>query len=268
MHEIIAMLNVSPPTFSRDSTGPVTGMEQVVPIHLDPVRYADDGTPVAFEEVRQIGAFVYRHAASGADQIWNEQDKVWQTPPANIADLAGLRPIPMAFYPDQAQPWQTLFVAATAKDVTGDDRFQPAGTRGLPRYHLRAWARSRRGDGGEHIGLSEPSTDLMFSAVGIQQRFLIDLDPDSRFSADHVQFVLKNVMLQTAGYVDIRANPDQEVKIANCNASGTELASILLKSNGEIHLSPAADQLVVVDGPLQAQSIYHHTPTGYVLLET
>ena len=63
-----------------------------------------------------------------------------------------------------------------------------------------------------------------------------------------LRMLLKGDGLQPVGYLEIRAQPNFEVEIANCDAGGNVLAKVLLVASGEIRLTPAASARVVIDG--------------------
>jgi hypothetical protein len=74
--------------------------------------------------------------------------------------------------------------------------------------------------------------------------------------------MLKSDSMQPAGYIEIRALPSFELEIANCDASGNALAKVVLQSNGQIHLTPASGQTVVIDGDVETSRIHYQPAAG------
>jgi hypothetical protein len=133
---------------------------------------------------------------------------------------------------------------------------------GNPQYYLRAFARAKR-SGTDQTGLSTPSAAFTFFDESANSRFKTTFDtPTTKPDAAHVvRMQLKGDALQTAGYLEIRTQPGFEVEIANCDPSGSPLAKMVLRANGEIHLLPATGARVVVEGDLETNQILY-APSG------
>ena len=76
-----------------------------------------------------------------------------------------------------------------------------------------------------------------------------------------MRMLLKGDGLQPAGYLEIRAKPNFEVEIANCDPDGNVLAKMLLMASGEIRLTPAASARVVIDGDAETNRLLY-APAG------
>lgn len=235
-------------------TGAAPELQQPVEIRLPALAYPD-GAPLTPESVLNVGAFVYR-LAGGAEEIWNEETLEWQPPPADLATLGALRPLAFTY----KKSWQGVLVAMGQKDKADNDRYAVASA-GTPRYRLRAFARARR-QGVDYAGVSAPSAELAFTSAEEGKRFEIVLTPKNIKECRRVRLVLKNASLQEAGWIELRAAGSNEVELVNCTASGAQLARVVLASNGDIRLEPAAGHRVVLDGELAAGLVFYQPQAG------
>jgi hypothetical protein len=254
----MAALTVPVPTVTLDPPGGPVELEKPLPVKVGPVRFAD-GSAVTANDVRKAGVLLYRVAtAGGPDEIWNEQSKTWQAPPA---DPASLTPLPLSFKDGQPEPFQGTLVAIGQKDAAGNERIAKA-TGGVPRYRVRAVVEAARPDG-QHAGLSAFSPEWQFTTAADKARFAVSFDTPSTTAPDatRVRLQLKSAALVPAGFVEIRAAGANEVEIANCDAGGATLARVLLTASGEIRLRPATGQRVVVEGVLETEEIFYR-PSG------
>jgi hypothetical protein len=242
------------PELAWTPPGGAPQIEQPVELKLPAIVFPD-GIEATESDAQKVGALVYRLGA-GSEEIWNETEQAWTEPPA---DPAALSPVALSYKAGDPFPWQGMLVAVGMKDKDGNDRFEVA-SGGAPRYRLRTCALFKR-DGAEFSGLSGPSAELAF-VEGLQsQRFKVTMDPDDVQQAQEVTIALKNASLADAGYLKISTRSGQQVEIANCDASGVKLASVLLAADGTIHLKPAAGKKIVLEGDLEAQRI-RYQPSG------
>jgi hypothetical protein len=261
----MSSITLATPQLVGKPPGDFPQIEQPVKLLLGPVVF-DDGVEAVEEDVKKLGAFVYRVGA-GSEQIWNEKEKLWQAAPADLAALADLEPLPFMMKPEEDPPWQSLLVAIGATDKDGNDRFTKVSD-GSARYHVRAYAKVAH-EGVELEALSPPSPDIGFVSMAEKMRFAIELEPKKPEECERVRLQLKNASLLPAGYLEIRAAATQEVELVNFAPDGARLASVLLAADGSIVLRPAATRKIVLEGELQAQKIkfIRYTSSGTGLTE-
>jgi hypothetical protein len=192
-------------------------LEQPVELRLPALAF-DDGTEALEAEARKVGAYVYR-LGSGGEEIWNETEQRWTEAPA---DPGALPPVPFIYKAGDPLPWQGTLIAIGMKDKDGNPRFDKA-LGGEPRYRLRAYA-SFTHAGADYAGLSGPSDELAFISGLENQRFAVEMTPDTQLP-ERVRLKLKNAALADAGYVEIRTVGGQAVEIVSCNAAGAGVAS-------------------------------------------
>jgi hypothetical protein len=250
-------LTVPAPELVFDPPAGPPELEKPVTVRLAAVRFPD-GRDFSNDHVRTLGVFIYRGAV-GSEEIWDEKNQVWAPSPADAVGLAALKPLPLTAAEGEPSPWKGTLVAAGQKDGAGNPRFAKA-VSGTPVYRLRAFAHGVR-DGVEHRGVGSPSPDLQFISATENQRFTIAFDTETAKDAQRARAVLKNSSLQPAGFLEIRAAGSQEIEIANCNASGTVLARVLISANGDIRLAPAAGRQIVLEGDLEARHV-SYLPQG------
>ena len=254
----MATLNVPIPIVSWPPPSPQPELEGPVQLALTDVTYPDGATVVP-DQVLKLGAFVYRFAGGG-EEIWNEGAQEWQPAPSDPDALAALAPLPFAFKAGEPLPWQGVLVAAGQKDKVGSDRYAQ-GVGGIPRYRLRAFARTRR-DTGEHTGLSGVSTEFSFVRAADAQRFGVVFDTDTTTPRDctRARIQLKDSTLVPAGYLELRA-VGREVELASCDTAGSVRARVLITAEGDILLQPAPGRRIVLGAELEAEHI-HYRPFG------
>jgi hypothetical protein len=233
-------------------SGTAPQIEQPVTLKLPAILFPD-GVEATEADAQKVGAFVYRED-SGNEQIWNETEQAWTAPPAELGALA---PVALTYKAGDPFPWQGMLVAIGMKDKDGQDRFATAAS-GTPSYRLRAYASFMR-DGAALAGLSAASDALQFVSGVDAQLFKVKMDPEDPQQTQEVTVLLKNAAQTVAGYLRISTKSGQEVEIANCDASGTKLASLRLAPDGTIYLQ---GQKIVVDGDLEAQQIRYLSSDG------
>lgn len=218
-----------------------------------------DGSVAADSDVAVAGVLVFRGAPGVAD-LWDEAQKTWRPAPAEEV-LKKTKPIVAVFKPGTAPAWQATLVAIGQKDSADADAFNAA-VNGSPRYFVRAVVKAKRG-GMEETALSPASASFTFVDPSVNARFATQFDTPTTKSdeAHRVRILLKGDGLQPAGYLEIRAQPNFEVEIANCDAAGNVLAKVLLVASGEIRLTPAASARVVIDGDAETNRLLY-APVG------
>ncbi len=247
-------LSISPPTLP----GATLPLSKPAIATLAGVAFAD-GSAVAPADVSAIGVFAFR-GPPGGGQIWDDAAKAWSPIPAD-AQIMSLKPLVATPKNGGGATWTATLVAIGQKDAGGADAYAAA-SGGNPQYYLRAFARAKR-NGSDQTGLSTPSAAFTFVDDSANSRFTTTFDtPSTKPDSAHVvRIQLKGDALQTAGYVEIRAQPGFEVEIANCDAAGNPLARMVLRSNGAIHLLPAGGARVIVEGDLETNRILY-APAG------
>jgi hypothetical protein len=248
------MLTVPAPTLASAAVSIVKPMLLTV----TDVRFAD-GSLAAEGDVLVAGVLVFR-GASGAAELWDEARKTWRPAPSEEA-LKQTKPIVGVFKPGAAPAWQATLVAVGQKDSADADAFNAA-VNGSPSYFARAVVKAKHG-GVEEIALSPASVPFTFVDPSANARFATQFDtPTTKSDEAHkVRLLLKGDGLQPAGYLEIRAQPNFELEIANCDAGGNVLAKVLLVASGEIRLTPAATARVVIDGDAETNRLLY-APSG------
>lgn len=241
------MLNLAAPTLP----GPTVALEKPVVATLSAPKFSD-GTLAAPADVTSMGVFAFR-GTPGSAQVWDDGLKSWRAI-ASDNDLMQLKPLAAA---PKDGVWQATLVGIGQKDSAGADVYAAA-AQGGPQYFLRALARTKHADS-QDSGLSPASAPFTFTTSTGNSRYTVAFDtPDTKPDAAHkARMLLKSDAMQPAGYIEIRALPSFEVEIANCDANGNALARVLLQSNGDIHLTPAWGQRVIIDSDVETGRIFY-----------
>jgi hypothetical protein len=255
----MASLTIQSPQWQFDPAGPSAQLEKPVTVMLPPVTFAD-GQPAKQDQLQKIGAFVYRTKA-GVEELWDETQQAWRPSITDLATLAAMTPIPLAFKDGQPQPWQGVLVAAGQKDKAGAPRFAKA-VNGNPVYRVRALAQFKR-NGALAQALSAPSAALTFISATENQRFAITLDTETAADCTVARLQLKTSSLQPAAYIELRAS-GPELEIVNCDGGGQPRARVVLNAAGDIELHPLAGRRVIVDGDLEINHLFYVPHNGSV----
>lgn len=250
----MSALGVPVPELAWKPPGGAPQLQQPVDLKL-PVLLFPDGAEATEADAQIVGAYVYRLGVAG-EELWNETEQRWTEVPA---EPGALPPLALTYKAGDPFPWQGMLVAIGQKDKDDNPRFAAA-SGGAPSYRLRAYARFQR-DGVEFTGLSAPSPELQFVDAQQGERFKVLMDPEDLQQVQEIRLLLKNASLDEAGYLKITTRGGQQVEIANCDASGNALASVLLRADGSILLQPAPGRKVVLGGDLEAQRI-RYQPSG------
>ena len=244
------MLNVPAPNLP----GSTAALEKPLVVTLAAPKLAD-GSAATPADLASIGVLTFR-GTPGSAQVWDAGQKSWK-PFGSDNDLLQLKVLPAAL---KDGSWQATIVGIGQKDSAGAEVYNPA-SGGTPQYFLRALATAKKGN--QDSGLSPPSTTFTFTSSMANTRYTVAFDtPDTMPDAAHkARMMLKSDAMQPAGYIEIRALPSFEVEIANCDSSGNALAKVLLQANGDIHLTPASGQRVVIGGDVETGRILY-APSG------
>jgi hypothetical protein len=247
-------LSIPPPTLP----GTILPLMQPMNAVLTGLKYPD-GSIVAAAEPSAIGVLVFR-GSPGTAEVWDEGQRQWRAAP-DEGDLLKLKPLVAIANPGTPPSWTAMLVAVGQQDSMNAPVYSVA-SGGAPSYYLRAFAKAQRAGASEE-GLSVPSPSFTFVDASAKARFTVQFDTPTTLpdAATSVCLQLKNEALQPAGYFKIRTQPGFEVEIANCDPGGNPLARVLLRANGEIHLSPGTGARVVLDGDLETNRILY-APAG------
>lgn len=251
----MSALGVPVPELAWKPPGGAPQIQQPVDLKLPSLAFPD-GAEATEAEAEIVGAYVYRLGVAG-EELWNETEKRWAEVPV---ELGALPPLPLTYKAGDPFPWQGMLVAVGQKDKDDNPRFQPA-SGGAPRYRVRAYARFKR-EGVEFSGLSAPSPELQFVDAQQTERFKVLMDPEDLQQVQEIRLLLKSASLDDAGYLKISTSGGNQVEIANCDASGAKLASVLLAADGSIQLTPAAGKKIVLARDLEAQQIRYLSSDG------
>ena len=244
------MLTIPAPTlvFEPLAAG-VAALELPLTVSLGPV--AAGGVVLDPSDLSTFGLVVYRRLTAGSlPEVWAPKVERWL--PDTGPDPT--RSAPLAFLPDQPQPWQGLIVAAGAVDAAGAPVVRGQHRR-LPVVQLcgavrhprgRAGAEQRQSDGELRAG-HRPQFDRGRPRVNGEK-------PEN---ATQLRVQLRSPALATIGGLVIdRASPGAEVTLSN--SAG---ASVVLRPDGSIELRPAGGRSVVVAGDLESER-FTYQPAG------
>jgi hypothetical protein len=244
------VLTIPAPTldFEPQAAG-VAALELPLTVALGPV--TQDGATLAPPDLATSGMVSYRTLTPGSQpEVWAPDLKQW-LPEAGDAAVAQ----PLAFLPEEPQPWQGLVVAAGAVDASGAPVYASSGASGFPTYSFAALFVTH----GEEAGLSGNSPPVSFRSVS--DRNLMVLGPgdgEKPEQATQARLQLRSTSLATIGGLVIdRDSPGAEVTLSN--SAG---ASVVLRPDGTIELRPAAGRNVVVTGDMETERITYLPATG------
>jgi hypothetical protein len=240
----MAMIVVPAPTLQFDAAAPgLATLEKPVTVVSKAVALPD-GTAVSDQLVPlTAGFFLYRQSpSSAAAQIWNPDQKLWQTATDSLA--ATLKPKPLAYQKDQPA-WQGVFVAAGEKGAV---------EAGVNSYSFRTWFQAPFA-GSIISGLSAPSPGLRFvAAVDAAQAGVKLQSPET---ATEIQIFLRDSNKQLIGSIRL-SNESGHARIEISNSVG---AAVRITPQGDIEIQPASGHNIVLQGPLMAQNI-NYLPRG------
>lgn len=249
------MLTVTKPALAYEHSPGAAALERPLTVLVERVSASDEpGRALGPAALATFGFFVYRRAQAGAaPELWDTAAKQWIADPGPA--LAGRAPERFAYKQAEAKPWQGILVAAGGKDAGGAPQFAKA-QNGYPLYHARAWFTTT---GGLQQGLSEPSDNVAFASVSDQNLVAIgapeDQQPDQ---ATEARVLLRNTALQVIGRLAIdRDWPGATVTIEN--AAG---ASVVLRPDGGIEITPGAGERVVIGGDVETERITYRPAGG------
>ena len=225
-------------------------------LRLIDVKFSD-GTVAGEADVTLAGVLVFRGSPA---ELWDEMRKTWRVAPGD-EELKSAKPLVAAFKAGGAPAWEATLVAVGQKDAADADVYKPAEA-GTPTYFVRGLVKTTHA-GVEETTLGAPSPTFTFVDESANKRFTTQFDtPTTKPDEAHkVRMQLKGDAMQAAGYLEIRAQPNFEVEIANCDGGGNVLAKFLLVANGDIQLTPAAGAHVIVEGDIETNRILY-APSG------
>lgn len=258
----MATLTVQAPTLKyEDAGGGRATLENPVEV-LCAAPTFPDGSAFGQEDLGMAGFLVYRVMGAGALwEIWDGNAKQWVT---QTGAEATLKKEPLTYKEGDPLPWQGILVAAGQKDKSEQDQYATVTPPSpYPQYAVRAFFSAKKG-GQEYSGLSAASAPVSFVSMTDAIRAGLSIPKGQKpMSATRVTIFLRDANLVTIGSLDIRADGgSSEITISNANGAGATLAQVILTSTGEIRLSPALTQKVVITGPLEAEVIRYQPQIG------
>lgn len=240
------MLTVPFPELAYEALAPsLAAAELPVTVGVGPVDV--DGVVLTPVELRTFSLVTYRQAGPGAfPEVWDPVAKQW------LPEGTAVGPVPLAYLPDQAPPWQGTVVAGGGEDASGRPQFATA-LGGYPSYSFRALFATT-----DEVALSAPSAPVAFASV--TDRNLMILGPgdgEKPDNATEARLLLKDPGFQVIGGLVVRRDsPGAEVTLSN--AAG---ASVVLLADGAIEVRPGPGRGVVVAGDLETERITYR-PLG------
>ncbi len=242
------MLTVPAPQLGYDPlVASVAPAELPMSVMVGPV-VADDGAALTPVELEAFALLTYRVASAvSSPEVWDPEAQVW------VPEGAPTGRAPLAYLPDEPQPWQAVVVAAGGQDAAGQPQFGLA-VGGYPAYSFRALF-AEHDDG---VAVSGPSELVRFASLADRNLMILGPgDGEKPDTATQARLQLRDPGFTVIGGLVVRRDsPGAEVTLSN--AAG---ASIVLEPDGAITLRPAVGRRVVVDGDLETDHITY-VPAG------
>jgi hypothetical protein len=228
-------LTVPIPTFAQGS-GPATTLVADKPITLScaPVTFAD-GTTLSPSNAKAFTYLMFRESLATGSEVWDSTAKTWRSAAATVA----AQPL---FWMNQT--WQSL-LAAIGNDSSGQPAFQTDPTTGYPIYTTQFFFTGTDSQGVQQSGQSLLSAAVTILAAGTQNRAGVSINPSDPTQATDLRIFLKDSSLTEQGHV--RIFQDGSGFHVELFSGG---ARVVVSNNGAIALSPAAGQVVEINGSL------------------
>ena len=252
----IGVLTVPLPTLDyKLVAGSYAALESALTVRLGAVLFPD-GKSITPNDVRKAFALIFRWSGPAATaELWNAKAKAWQSPGSvELYDVAG---VPFAANETTPTGWEGLVIPLGGKDTWGNPQFVPA-VANYPQYRVRA-AFTAQVDADEFKGLSGESASFEFMSTVENARFGVALTPSSAIDATNVSLLLKNSAQQIIVFIEMDAGGS--LTLGNVSASGSPLATVMLQASGDITLTPATGQRVVIAGDLDVAHV-SYLPSG------
>lgn len=256
MSSPLNLLVPAPAVSFKAVAGTYAPLTDVVTLSFDAVRFPD-GSAMSSDDLAAAQALLLRNATPiSSTEVWDADAKSWRS--VGGADLRLLNGIPLLPPKSGAAPWQGVLLAAAVTDAGGTPQIAAAAPN-FPQYRVRGAFRAKRA-GVEAFGLGPESAPIEFAAASATGRFGAELTPDPA-GATRVRIVLRSASAQPIGFVEIDASDGNRVTLANFDAFGSALASVVLQADGSIRLAPLAGRTVVIAGDLEAEHV-RYLPAG------
>ncbi|MEB3216069.1 MAG: hypothetical protein VKN72_07440 [Nostocales cyanobacterium 94392] len=224
-------------------------LEKPVEIYCGNVTFSN-GEPFEQNQQKVAGYFIYRQKA-GFVEIWDETPKQWKPDPGEI--LEALEPKPLAFKPDESEPWQGLFVPAGEKNPV----FEKQDT--TFKYFFRTYFVSNE-QTGFISGLSAPSVAINFTGILDAMRAGIKLGENQKpEDATEIELFLRNESGRIIGSVAIFSEVDSaRIEISNRDGTSSNQRGVIrLLSSGDIEIIPVPNRRVLMQGDLDVSRIFY-----------
>lgn len=229
-------LTVPIPTFQQGS-GPATTLAADKPITLScaPVTFAD-GTTLSPSNATAFTYRMFRESLGSGSEVWDSNAKTWKSAAATVT----AQPL---FW--MSQNWQSLLVAIGNNDSSGQPAFQTDPTTGYPIYATQFLFTGTDSQGVQQTGQSLLSAPVTILAPGAQNLAGVAINPNDPSKATDLLIFLKDSSLTEQGHV--RIFQDGSGFHVELFSGG---ARVVVSNNGAIALSPAAAQVVQINGSL------------------
>jgi hypothetical protein len=229
-------LQVSIPQLSAEgATGVVFSESKPISIVCSSITFSD-GTPIDPLQTTLFGYRLYRKQSSGAGQVWDSATQTWLNPTA--------QPQPQSLF-FQEGIWQGLLIAIGQKDAAGAPMLATNPLTHFPRYSVRCLFAANDSAGVLHEGESGASADFEMLTMADSTRAGVGMQPDDPAETERFFLFLKDGGLSERGRIEIRR--DGAGFRIDLTVAG---ATVTLAADGDIHLTPAAGQRVLLNGPV------------------
>jgi len=233
-------LIVPTPTLSQtgNSTAALAS-EKPISLSCGPVTFAD-GTALAPANALSFTYQIYRLLSPGVSQVWDGGSKTWKAPGSTVTTTK-------LFY---VQPdWQSILVAVSNKDSSGNPTFLTNSSTGYPQYTAQCFFTGTDASGNQQTGQSVQSDPVTVLASGSQNLTGVTIKPNDPTKAQDIFVFLKDTTFTEQGRIEIFQDPSNPSAfyVQMKSAAG---ATVVVSNNGAISLTPANGQSVQINGNL------------------
>ena len=252
-------LLVPQPAFAfRVMPGGFAALEDVVQISFSAVRFAD-GSAVTADDYAGGFALLTRTVAPGAPvERWDAGLERWR--PSGDPGASRVGGLALALPAEGIEPWRAVLVASGQTDAGGAPVIAAAAG-GFPQYRVRGLFRARRGPS-EAVGVGLDGPPLLFASKAASTRFAARLTPDAD-APTRVQLTLRNGAARPVAEIELDATgAHPALTLRSFDSAGNPHALVMLETDGDIRLSPAAGRRVVIAGDLEVERVRYLPVSG------
>ena len=229
-------LTVPIPTFQQGTSPAVTlAADKPITLSCAPVTFSD-GTALSPLNATSSTYLLFRETLGSGSEVWDPHAKAWKSPSAGVT----AQPL---FW--MSQSWQSLLVAVGNNDSSGQPAFLTDPTTGYPIYATQFFFSGTDPHGVEQTGQSLLSAPITILAPGSQNLAGVAINPNDPTKANDLLIFLKDSSLTEQGH--LRIFQDGSGFHVELFSGG---ARVVVSNNGAIALSPAAGQVVQINGSL------------------